>query len=189
MRIVVIGDELAAGLGDARYLGWVGRVMARSQLPEPAFIANLALPAVDTTQLAHGWRTEAESRISHREETRLVVGLGIGDVRSGLSAARSRLNLANILDGATESRIPAFVVGPPPLTAPGDIAELSAAYADVCQRRSVPYVHTYAPLSAHEQWHADIAQFDGKHPGQIGYGLLAWLVLNQGWESWISPRL
>ncbi|MDO5700705.1 MAG: GDSL-type esterase/lipase family protein [Bowdeniella nasicola] len=186
MRIVVIGDELAAGLGDRRYLGWVGRVLARSELTEPAYLASLTMPQEDTTALAHRWRTECEGRISHQEETRLLVGLGVGDLHSGLSLARSRLNLANILDGANDARLPSFVVGPPPLRAPGNIEALSDAFADVCERRSVPFVHTYGPLSGHEQWHADVAAFDGVHPGQIGYGLLAWLVLNQGFSSWIA---
>lgn len=187
MRIVVIGDEIAAGLGDARYLGWIGRVLARSALATPAYLANLAVPGLDTTELSHRWRSEVEPRISHRDDTRLVVALGVGDLRSGLSRARSRLNLANILDGAAELHVPTFVVGPPPLLAPGDIGELDQAYDDVCRRRGIPHVRTYAPLAAHEQWHADIAQFDGHHPGQIGYGLLAWIVLNQGWEEWIAP--
>lgn len=186
MRVCVIGDEIAAGMGDARYLGWVGRVLARSSLAEPAFVATLAVPDQNTTQLAARWRAECERRITSREDCRLVIGLGVGDLRSNLSSARSRLNLANILDAAGEARLNSFVVGPPPLAAPGDVADLSAAYADVCQRRHVPFVHTYAPLAGHEQWHADIAPSEGRHPGQAGYGLLAWLVLNQGFGAWLE---
>lgn len=186
MRIFVIGDELAAGLGDARYLGWVGRVLARSELPSPAYFANLAIPQASTTTLAGGWKPEVERRVTHAEECRLVLGLGVGDLREGLSTARSRLNLANLLDGAARLHLPTFVMGPPPLQTTGDICALSDAYADVCTRRNVPYVHTYRPLASHEQWHNDVAHNDGMYPGQLGYGLLAWLALNQGWREWVG---
>ncbi|MDO5726400.1 MAG: GDSL-type esterase/lipase family protein [Bowdeniella nasicola] len=186
MRIFVIGDELAAGLGDARYLGWVGRVAARSELATPAYLANLAIPGASTSSLAGGWRSEIERRLATGDDCRLVVGLGIGDLREGLSTARSRLNLANLLDGASRLHLPTFVMGPPPLHTTGDIATLSDAYADVCARRHVPFVHTYRPLITHEQWLTDVAHNDGSHPGQLGYGLLAWLALNQGWCEWVG---
>ena len=30
LRIVAVGDELVAGVGDPRALGWLGRVLART---------------------------------------------------------------------------------------------------------------------------------------------------------------
>jgi hypothetical protein len=27
---------------------------------------------------------------------------------------------------------------------------------------------------------------DGIHPGQAGYGLIAWLVLHGGWDTWLD---
>lgn len=45
----------------------------------------------------------------------------------------------------------------------------------------------YAPLAGHEQWDSDMASsLDRVHPGQAGYGLIAWLVLHHGWSDWIS---
>ncbi len=105
-----------------------------------------------------------------------------------MSLARSRLNLANILDVAEARRISTFVVGPPP-GPHGDAeqqAELSAAFADVAGRRRVPYVETYGPLARHDQWLADLAAGDGSCPGQAGYGLMAWLVLHSGWHHWLG---
>ncbi|UNX54001.1 GDSL-type esterase/lipase family protein [Georgenia sp. TF02-10] len=188
LRICVVGDELTAGVGDARALGWVGRVMARTRTEEPAFVAQLAVPAESTTALAARWESETHRRFASHADNRLVVGLGATDLDEGLSLARSRLNLANILDGASASRVPSFVVGPPPRpdVDPGALAALSVAFADVCQRRHVPYVETYEPLRTHEQWHADVAAGDGRHPGQAGYGLLAWLVLHNGWHDWLG---
>ena len=65
------------------------------------------------------------------------------------------------------------------------IADLSAAYADVTTRRNHVYVDTFNPLQHHEQWRKDLAANHG-HPGQAGYGLMAWLVLHRGWYDWLD---
>ncbi len=184
-RICIVGDELAAGGGDARGQGWVGRVIARTS--EPGAVFTLAVPHETTTALSARWETEADRRFGE-EENRLVVALSSHDLAAGVSLARSRLNLANVLDEATSRRIPSFVVGPPPRT---DLdqeaqAELSGAFADVCGRRRIPYAETFAPLRSHEQWLADLNARDGVLPGQAGYGLLAWLVLHNGWHDWLG---
>lgn len=193
MRICIVGDDLVAGVGDGKGLGWVGRVAARTDAkPMPAFY-QLAKPGEVTTDLAVRWEQEALPRFSPDSQGRLVLGLGRDDVLSGLSIARSRLNLANMLDSAESHRLPVLVVGPPPM-GPGSgrsdeadrLGELSAAFADVCGRRRVPYVETFEPLRTHEQWLSDLAAGDGVHPGQAGYGLMAWLVLHNGWHSWLG---
>lgn len=188
VRICVVGDEVAGGMGDARGLGWVGRVIARTSLEAPLFVSTLAVPDEPTTDLQNRWEAETARRFTEDSDNRLVVALGAADLRSGLSLARSRLNLANILDGAAAQRVRTFVVGPAPTADvdPEHLATLSTAFADVCQRRHVPYVAAFEALRAHDQWHADIAAGDGLHPGQAGYGLLAWLVLHTGWHAWLG---
>lgn len=188
VRICVVGDEIAGGMGDARALGWVGRVVARTPVEVPLFVSTLAVPGESTTDLQARWEAECDRRFVDAADNRLVVGLGAGDVREGLSLARSRLNLANVLDGAAARRIKTFVVGPPPTADVDDdlLATLSGAFADVCQRRHVPYVDAHQALRAHDQWHADVAAGDGLHPGQAGYGLMAWLVLHTGWHAWLG---
>lgn len=37
-RICVVGDELVAGVGDPKALGWVGRVTARTALEPPPVV-------------------------------------------------------------------------------------------------------------------------------------------------------
>lgn len=188
LRICVVGDEIVAGQGDARALGWVGRVAARTRTERSTFVATLPVPGEDTSGLSARWEQETDRRFSTGCDNRLVVGLGSADIGRGISLARSRLNLANILDGASTRRIQSFVVGPPPHphVEEGRVEELSTAFADVCHRRRVPYVETFAPLRAHDQWLADLAAGDGVHPGQAGYGLLAWLVLHNGWGAWLG---
>jgi len=189
-RICVIGDELVASVGDPRGLGWVGRVAARTTGdPRPQFY-SLAVPQETTSGLFGRWEAEVDRRWLPEADNRLIIALGSSDVRADLSLARSRLNLANILDTAAARRIPTLVVGPPPANPEDDaqISELSAAFADVAQRRRVPFVDTFTPLQPHEQWNADIAASPQFLPGQAGYGLLAWLVLHSGWQEWLGQE-
>jgi lysophospholipase L1-like esterase len=187
----VVGDDLVAGMGDAKSLGWVGRVAARTVTPPGHRIAvfPLGVPDEGTTGVLKRWQPECGPRFAADADNRLVVGMGTVDLDQDLSLARSRLNLANILDEAFSRSISTFVVGPPP-SADADrnisINELSDAFADVCDRRTVPFVDCFTPLHTHDQWHADLASGDGAHPGQAGYGLMAWLVLHGGWHQWLG---
>ncbi len=190
LRICVIGDDLVAGVGDPKSLGWTGRVAARTPHP-PGGLAVFALgvPSEGTLALLERWQEETARRFSPTTDNRMVISLGTADLDAGTSLARSRLNLANILDDAMSRSIGTFVVGPQPsqdATRNERIHELSAAFADVCDRRGVPFVDCYGPLATHDQWYGDLASGDGKHPGQAGYGLVAWLVLHGGWHSWLG---
>lgn len=190
VRICVVGDELAAGTGDPKALGWVGRVVARTQAPGTLSHHVLAVPGETTTALSARWEGEVDRRLAHSPDVddRLVVALGRHDVAAGLSVARSRLNLANILDVAESRNLPTLVVGPPPgeRTDNARLGELSRAFADVTHRRRVTYVETFAPLETHDQWHADLATRGDDLPAQAGYGLMAWLVLHSGWHGWLG---
>ncbi|PID54974.1 MAG: lysophospholipase [Micrococcales bacterium] len=190
LRICVVGDDLVAGMGDGKSLGWVGRVAARTGAPAGGIaVFPLGVPGEGSASLLKRWQQECGLRFAQGSDNRLVVGVGTHDLDTDLSLARSRLNMANILDEAFSRSISSFVVGPPPSGDPDRdeaISALSAAFADVCDRRSVPYVDCYTPLATHDQWHADLAAGDGQHPGQAGYGLMAWLVLHGGWHQWLG---
>ena len=107
LRICVVGDELVAGAGDSKGLGWVGRVVARTQSEIPPIVMTLAVPGETTTALGLRWDQETTRRFSPEADNRLVVALGRADQRAGISPARSRLNLANILDVAEARHLPA----------------------------------------------------------------------------------
>ena len=189
IRLAAVGDELLAGHGDPRALGWLGRVLARTS-PENVDLQaySLAAPHEGTEALANRWLAEAGRRFDDGCENRLVIGLSDRDLDLDLTTARSRLNLANILDGAAQMSIKVFVVGPPPGLDPErnrKLADLSAAFGDVTTRRKHVYVDTLNPLLNHEQWRNDLAA-NGGTPGQAGYGLMAWLVLHRGWYQWLD---
>lgn len=189
LRLVAIGDELLAGHGDQRALGWFGRVLAKTpgeSLRLDPYV--LASPAETTEELAERWLVEAQRRFDPDGDNRLVVAPSGADEAAGLSTARSRLNLANILDAATQLSLSAFVVGPPPTldaNRNARLGQLSAAFGDVTTRRNHFYVDTFSPLEHHEQWRADLAAHDGI-PAQQGHGLMAWLVLHRGWYPWLG---
>lgn len=189
--MIFVGSSMTAGYGDPKGLGWVGRVVARTQHPDLDLTAyNLGVRGNTSGDVVARWGAECHPRWKGRTERRLVLNVGINDVVSGMTMARSRLNLANVLDEATNAGIGVFVVGLTP-TLDDDlnrkIEALAEAQADVCSRRGITYVDCFRPLVTHDQWMADLAASpDRAHPGQAGYGLIAWLVLHNGWNDWLS---
>ncbi|WP_406829950.1 GDSL-type esterase/lipase family protein [Pedococcus sp. KACC 23699] len=189
--LVFLGASLVAGVGDPKGQGWVSRVVGRTHHPDLELTAyNLGVRGDTSADLLHRWKTECAPRWEGRSEKRLVVSVGTDDAMSGVTLARHRLNLANILDDAASAGIGTFVASPPP----SDDEELNTkldvlveAQADVCSRRGVPFVDCYRPLLGHEQWRTDLAASRvPHHPGQAGYGLIAWLVLHNGWYDWLQ---
>ncbi|SNV25379.1 GDSL-type esterase/lipase family protein [Dermatophilus congolensis] len=189
--IVFIGDSFVSGYGDPKGHGWVSRVVGRTQHPELDLTTyNLGIRGDSSADVLNRWRSEGMPRWKDRRERRLVLGVGIHDIDQGLTTARSRLNLANVLDDATARGISPFVVGPAPTLDEERNAKLEViveAQSDVCSRRSIPFVDCFYPLLEHDQWISELASSrDQIHPGQAGYGLLAWLVLHGDWATWLQ---
>jgi acyl-CoA thioesterase I len=191
LALVFLGASLVAGVGDPKGQGWVTRVVGRTQHPDLELTAyNLGVRGNTSADVLQRWATEVPRRWAGRTERRVVLSVGTNDVLQGITLARHRLNLANLLDDAASSGVGAFVVSPPP-TADAELNErlevLVDAQADVCARRGVHFVDCYAPLMGHDQWRADLAASSVEnHPGQAGYGLIAWLVLHNGWTDWLQ---
>ena len=148
----------------------------------------LPCPQEGTEGLAARWLEEAGRRFSDHHENRLVIGLSGRDIEFGLSTARSRLNLANILDSATQKRLEVFVVGPPPTWIPAQnrrLAELNTAFADVTTRRK-HLLRRHLLAAAQPRAVAPGPRGQRRHSRPGGYGLMAWLVLHRGWFQWLG---
>lgn len=190
VRIVIVGDAIVSASGDSKGMGWVGRVAARTPSESPR-IDIYSLPAPDETSamLTERWANEVQRRFSADTENRLVIALSNADPAAGISISRSRLNIANILDECRRSGIETFLVGPTPHRVQSfnnDIEHLTSGYEDVASRRGIPFVDCFRPLVEHEGWRTEIENSDHGLPGQLGHGLIAWLVLNRGWYEWLA---
>jgi acyl-CoA thioesterase I len=190
VRMCIVGDSYVTGYGDPKALGWVGRVVART--PRDTLdltVHQLGVRGDSTAGVLARWREETSRRWFDGADNRLVLAVGANDVGQGISLARTRLNLANVVDEAVALGLQPFVVGPAPWLDPAANEALRAvvdAERDVCERRGVHFVDCFTPLLGHAQWFADLGPGDGMHPGQAGYGLLAWLVLHSGWGAWLG---
>lgn len=195
MRIIVLGDEVTAGIGDVRGSGWPGRVIGamlenyeqntpseNTDLDYPVLI-NLACPGLTSTQIAKNWLSEVNRRRIPTEPTRIVIAAGLADLRQKISLPRIRLNYAEIMDAALREHLQVVLVGPPALDdiSRDDIAILNDSLREVASRRNIPFIDIFNPLLAHEQWNTDLAQTNGLYPLQAGYSLIAYVILHSGW--------
>jgi hypothetical protein len=190
IRIVIIGDDLIGAGGDPKGLGWVGRVIAKTQSDYPRVdFYTLATPEISTAGMSEQWLEEASKRFAADTDNRLIICLNPNDINSGITMSRSRLNLANILDTAASKGVQCFVISPIPSRNPQlnyDIEHLSAGFEDVASRRSLPFVDCFRPLVDHAGFNEELKNSVYGLPGQLGHGLIAWLVLNQGWYRWLD---
>ena len=190
LRVIVLGDQLITASGDPKGMGWIGRVLARTPQTDPTLeVITLALPDDTSLSLSKRWQAEVTPRVNNIGRTKVAIALSHHDIRAGLSTSRSRLNLATVLDDAMKKGFEPFVIGPTPHKETAlnpDIEQLSWGFEDVCARRNIPFVDCFHPLVAHEGWNTEIQNSPSGLPGQIGYGLIAWLVLNRGWIAWLG---
>jgi hypothetical protein len=171
-------------------MGWVGRVTAKTPAHDPRIdIFALPVPEETTALLSERWKQESARRFSPDHDNRLVLALSNRDLASGISVSRSRLNVATILDECKRAGISTFVIGPVPHHNPElnrDVEHLVSGFEDVASRRGVPFVDCFRPLVDHDGWRNELETSNNSLPGQIGYGLMAWLVLNRGWYEWLG---
>ena len=190
VRIVILGDAIISAAGDPKGMGWVGRVTSKTPSNSPR-IDIYALPAPDetTSMLAERWQSEVQRRFSADTENKLVIALSNHDPAAGISISRSRLNIATIVDEAKRAGIESFLVGPTPhrnKELNSEVEHLASGFEDVADRRGVPFVDCFRPLAEHEGWNLEIDTSENGLPGQVGHGLIAWLVLNRGWYEWLD---
>ena len=190
IRLFSLGARTLTGVGDARGLGWLGRVLAKTHAPDLVIESYpLVFPNETTEGLSERWEREVLPRLATDEtENRMMIAVPQDPISMAGSSARARLHLANTLDRAVQHNIATFVVGPTPTQdqeTNQHLATLNAAYQDVAVRRGVTYIDALTDLVNHQNFNEDVMINDGL-PGQAAYGLIAWLVLNRGWFEWLG---
>jgi lysophospholipase L1-like esterase len=189
-RIVILGDDTTTAIGDVKALGWVGRVIARTPVEDPIIdIFNVPSPGETSAGLLERWSLEVQRRFRPETQNRIVLALGNADASEGISVSRSRLNVATVIDEARRNDFSVLVVGPSPSFNKAlnyEIEHLATGYEDVCNRRNIPFVDFFHPLVDHEGFNVELEVSARNMPGQTGYGLMAWLVLNRGWYPWLG---
>jgi acyl-CoA thioesterase I len=194
-RIAFFGDSHVVGVGDADGLGWVGRITqhcAAAGVPITPY--NLGVRGDTSVQVADRWRDEALRRMPVGCDNRIVLSFGVNDTTFDAEASRvppdeSVAALDRILAEARTLGFPALFVGPAPVDAAEQndrIRALSARFADMCAGHAVHCISPFDRLLAAPTWMREIALDDGAHPRSAGYAMLADIILEHGWMSWLT---
>lgn len=195
-RVLFFGDSFVAGVGDPTGLGWVGRVVAASfAAGRPLTAYNLGVRRDTSADVAARWRGEAQARMNAGGASYGVV-LAVGTNDATQEDGRVRVepglavdNLARMIDAARATAIDVLVVGPPPAGEAGHderVRALSDRFEHVAGEHGVAFVETFHALRAAPAWTREAAAGDGSHPGCVGYGQLAEIVLGGGWLDWLG---
>jgi len=194
MRLCVFGDSFVNGTGDPERLGWLGRATAGAR---GVTVYNLGVRGDTSADIRSRWRAEAGRRFVPHDEGRLVFAFGVNDCCDDDKGARRVArdatldNAAAILSDAS-ARWPVLMIGPPPIAEAAinaRIEELDGALAAAAARLAVPYCDVFTPLLANEMWMADVAAWDGAHPGADGYAVLARLfTVWPAWRAWFPDN-
>jgi acyl-CoA thioesterase I len=196
-RVLFFGDSFVAGVGDPAGLGWVGRVVAASYAAGAGLTAyNLGVRGETSVEVAARWRAESRPRMVADAGYGVVFSFGVNDTMCDGGRLRVKpelvlASLARVLDEAAAIGVRAFVVGPPPAGEDAHdarIGALSASFQRLAASRGVPCVAVFEALCGSPEWAREIVADDGVHPGAVGYGALAQLVLAGGWLDWLRRR-
>lgn len=192
MRICAIGDSIMNGTGDPEALGWVGRlVQPRKQADRDITLYNLGIRRNTSADIRARWRDEVTKRQAPGVETGLVFSFGVNDSMIDAQTGRPRVDPAQTVAHAAAVLADARALGRVLMVGPGPVAEagISARIRDLdgllrpaAQAAGVPYLPVYEALAQSPVWMAEVARWDGAHPGADGYGELARLVA--GWDAW-----
>ncbi len=196
MRICAFGDSIMNGTGDPEALGWIGRAVRPEKARDrEVTLYNLGIRRDTGADIRRRWQAEAVVRRPPDLPPDLPFGLlfsfGVNDSVLDAATGRPRQSPEASCEDAAAilAQAPALgrvlMVGPGPVAdeaVNARIASLDAALSAVADAAGVPYRSVYAALRADPTWMAEVARWDGAHPGAAGYAVLAKLVAD--WDAW-----
>ncbi|NMG09856.1 GDSL-type esterase/lipase family protein [Brasilonema sp. UFV-L1] len=195
VRICFLGESFVNGIGDPEYLGWTGRICAKtSQKGYHITHYNLGVRGETSRYLKQRWLKEASYRLPKEFNGRIVFSFGVNDTepmgsKQGIELKESIENTRSILSEAKQF-YPVLMVGPPPC---GDVnqeqrnqklANFSGQFALVCHELDIPYLDIFSTLVKSSVWLAEAKANDGAHPRAAGYAEFAAIV--QNWDGWLN---
>lgn len=194
VRVCFIGDSFVAGVGDARHLGWAGRLAAHSHAQGHALTAyNLGIRRDTSADILRRFRAECTPRLPAGSHAGVVLSFGVNDTmfESGASRVGSETSVSHLRELLTQlgkSGWPVLMVGPPAVDDDAHserVVVLDALLEAECARHSVPYVSVVNQMQGHDVWRREVHEGDGAHPGAGGYDALT-ALLWPAWESWLA---
>jgi hypothetical protein len=132
-------------------------------------------------------KIEVLPRFDFETQNRLIVQMTNND-NEKITDLRSRLNLVQLLDECHKLNIKTLVIGTTPRfpNEENQIAQRNNYYAQVCDRRNVQFIDIFSPLIRNQQWMTSSLSTNYKYPDQIGYELIAWIVLHSEWNIFLD---
>jgi acyl-CoA thioesterase-1 len=197
-RVLFFGDSLVAGVGDPTGGGWVARIVAECHARgQPITAYNLGVRGETSLQVTARLHAETVPRVPPSVEARLVVSFGANDTTCDndavrVAAERSHQALEQVLERATASGRPTYVVGPAPVDDTEQnrrIQALSTSFAEICRRHGTPFAPVVDRLLASEAWMSEVARGDGAHPGVRGYQALSDALIEDGLCAWLTDAV
>lgn len=194
VRVCFIGDSFVAGVGDARHLGWAGRLAAHSHEQGQALTSyNLGIRRDTSTNILRRFRAECMPRLPAGSHAGVVLSFGVNDTMFEAGATRvasetSVSHLCELLTQLGHKGWPVLMVGPPAVDDDAHserVVVLDVLLEAECARHSVPYVSVVRQMQGHDVWRREVREGDGAHPGAGGYDALT-ALLRPAWDSWIA---
>ena len=200
-HLLFFGDAILLGVGEPGRGGWVGRLadglVADGRLsPAASTIYNLGVRRASSRQVQARWHQEFAVRrgLPGVDCALLLFSFGVVDMAAPKGTPNMRVDesiqTARDILIAARDEAPVLLIGPSPV-ANREHAErigiLSRGYSEVCAELGVGFVDLFTAFGQHTVFMNDLP--DGVHPGSIGNGLIANLLLtNDALRTWLDTR-
>jgi acyl-CoA thioesterase-1 len=194
VRMCFVGDSFVAGVGDARHLGWAGRLAAHSHAQGQALTSyNLGIRRDTSADILRRFHAECTPRLPSGSHAGVVLSFGVNDTmfESGMSRVATEASISHLRDllkQLSKAGWPVLMAGPPAVDDEAHnerVVALDALLSAECDRHSVPYVSVVRQLQGHDVWRREVREGDGAHPGSGGYEALA-AMLQPAWDNWLA---
>ena len=201
IRIAFFGDSITHGVGDARGIGWPGRLAERArQSGDDLTCYNLGIRAETSAQIAARWRAESTARLPCEARRAILFSFGLNDATRIDGALRVPLQhseeIARTMIAEASTLCPVLWIGPTPVdesTQPlrsslgilqiknnAETARYDASFRHIANELGVPYLPLLDALGNIPAWPRLLS--DGVHPTAEGYDVMAAAIGE--WSAW-----